>query len=168
MSAPSFAKRTLEWDVVVRPDGVVVAGVAGRAELGGLAVRGTGSAPAEELHDVGDDLGGVALDALLVLVAAGLDASLDVDLATLGKEAVAVLGLLAPHDDAVPLGLFDAVVGGLVGVRAGGGDAELADGAAAGGVANLGVAPEVTDDDALLTPAMAVLGSKNGSRCVAG
>ena len=55
---------------------------------------------------VGDELGGVALLAVLVLPLAGLDAALDVDLGALAQVFRGALGLLAPGDDAEPLGLF--------------------------------------------------------------
>ena len=126
-------------------------GLLSRCLLGIATLRRTAAlvvtaAAIEHLHVVTDDFGRVALDAFFVFVAAGLDATLHVDLAALGEIVVAVFGGLAPDDDPVPLGLFDPVVV-LVHVCPRGGHAELADGAAPLGVAKLGVAPEVADDD---------------------
>src|ERR1041385_2763373 len=59
---------------------------------------------AEELHGHGDDLGGLALLSFLVLPLAGLQATLDVDLAALVQVLAAILGRAAPHHDTVPLG----------------------------------------------------------------
>src|SRR5439155_10917180 len=67
--------------------------------------RRVGSAPAaEELHPLRDDLGDVAAVAVLVVVLAGADRALDVDLAALGGVLAARLGLLPPDGPVVPLG----------------------------------------------------------------
>lgn len=60
-------------------------------------------------------LGRMSLGAFLVLVASDLDAALGVDLATLGMETVAVLGLLAPG--AARLVETTLAAGGVAGAR---------------------------------------------------
>src|SRR5690606_29039018 len=74
-----------------------------------LTAAATFTAAADELHRVGHDLRGVVLLALF-LVARGAQAALDVHLTALREVVVAVLGLLAPHRDPVPLGLLDHLV----------------------------------------------------------
>src|SRR5581483_844962 len=69
------------------------------------AVRGTAAAaPAQHLHLVGDDLGGVAVLAFLVLPLAGLQASLDEDLRAFLEVFAHDLGELAEEHHAVPFG----------------------------------------------------------------
>src|SRR5262249_45285240 len=76
------------------------------AAAAGARVRAAASSvtTAEELHVVGDDLGGVAILAFLVLVLASLDPALDVHLAALRQVLRTDLGALAPDDHPVPLG----------------------------------------------------------------
>src|SRR5439155_1291654 len=71
-------------------------------------------AAAQELHALRDDLGDVAAVAFLVVVLAGADCALDVDLPALGQVLAAGLRLLAPHHHVVPLGAFLALTLGVV------------------------------------------------------
>jgi hypothetical protein len=106
-----------------------------------------------QVHDpLGDDLGDPPLLALLVLVAPGLDAALDVELAALGQVLGSVLRVLAPDDDAVPLDLLLplAVLPLPALVRR---DAQLADRLAAGRVPDVRVlAARLPTRMTLLTP----------------
>ena len=63
-------------------------------------------AAAEHLHLLGDDLGGVLLDAVLVVPLARLQAPLDVDRAALLQVLAGDLGQAVVEDDAVPFGLL--------------------------------------------------------------
>ena len=105
--------------------------------------------PLEVLDGVGDQLRGVPLLAVLVFPLAGLDAALDVDLGALAQVLRGELRLLAPGDDAEPLGLF-LPLALLVLVVAVDGDRELGDRLTAGRVAHLRIAAQVADDHALV------------------
>src|SRR5687767_3814759 len=71
------------------------------------AAAGPAAAPtSEQGNPVGFYLGGVLLIPVLVVPLAGLEPSLHIDLLTLGEVLLQALRLLAPEDDAVPLGLF--------------------------------------------------------------
>jgi hypothetical protein len=122
------------------------------APASACACAGAGpAASAEEPDRVGDYLHLRALlTALLVLPLVGLEPALDVDLATLREVLAALLRLLPPDLDVVPLGLLLALPGLLVGPGAGGGDAEVGDCLAAGRVTNLGILSEVPDEDDLV------------------
>src|SRR5690606_34906717 len=103
----------------------------------------------EEADVVGDDLGGVALVAVLVFPGARLDAPLDVGLAPLAQVLATQLAELSPGDDAVPLGallLLPALVGPALARR----QTELAHRVAARDVAQLGIGAEVSDQDDLV------------------
>src|SRR3954451_21828996 len=107
------------------------------------------AATAEELHVVGDDLGDVALVAFLVVVRAGLDATLDVDLAALREILGADLRALAPHDDAVPLGALLALSVLVVPALARR-EPQLADALPARRVPHVGISAEITDQNDLV------------------
>src|SRR5690606_22079838 len=72
------------------------------------------AATTEHLHLVGDDVGGVALDAFLVGVLVGLKSPLDVHLAALAQVLARNLGQPAEELDSVPLGAFLLLAGLLV------------------------------------------------------
>ena len=91
------------------------------------------------------DLRGGALLALLVLPLGVLDAPFDADLPALGEDAGQRLGALAPELDRVPVRALLALARE-IGERLGGGDAQREHGAAALGVAQLRVLPEVADE----------------------
>src|SRR5262245_35668276 len=100
------ARRGSERNVVVVPRTGprvhVLVGRNRRADFVGAAL----AAAAQHLDVHRDDLGAVALLALLVLPLPRADAPLDEDLPALGEVLAADLGLLAPHHDPMPLGLF--------------------------------------------------------------
>ena len=103
--------------------------------------------PAAEQHDpVAADLGRVALVAVLVVPLPRLQAALDVDLLALGQVLGERFGRLAPEHDAVPLGLF-LPLAGLVVPDLGRRHVERGDRGAAWRVAQLGVAPEIADQN---------------------
>src|SRR5262249_13216836 len=93
--------------------------------------------------------GDVALVAILVVVRAGLDPTLDVDLAALRQVFRAHLRALAPHDDAVPLGALLALPVFVVPALARR-DAQLADSLPAGRVSHLGICAEVAYENDLV------------------
>src|SRR5205814_3322829 len=102
------------------------------------------AAAAQELEVVAADVQAGLLDVVLVHVRARAEAPVHVDLLTLLDDLLRGLGLLAPAADAVPVGLlrsFAAAVGDAVHC-----DGEVADRAAVGGHAHLGIAPDVADD----------------------
>src|SRR5574337_1044915 len=122
--------------------------------VGGLAagfdagVAGCGlRAAAEHRHVGGDDLGGVALDVVLVGPLARLQPPFDVDRAAFLQVLARDLGQPVVEDDPVPFGFLDPLARFLALPAARGGDADVADRRAAGGVAHLGVAAEVADED---------------------
>lgn len=82
---------------------------------------------------------------LLILPLAGFELAFDEDEAALAEVLRTVFRRLLEHDDAVPLGLFD-LLPAVVRVGFVRGDAERADGAAALGIFQLGIASEATDD----------------------
>ena len=103
----------------------------------------------EELDALGLDFGGVAVLPLLILPFAGLQAAFHKHEAALGQVLGAVLRRFLEHHDAVPLGTVHTVA---VAVRVGfvRGDVERADGAAALGIAQFGIAAEPADDHNLV------------------
>src|SRR5690606_27626062 len=117
------------------------------------AARTALAAAAEHLHLVGDDVGGVALDAVLAGVLVGTQRALDVDLAPLLEVFAGDLGQAAEELHPVPLGAFLHLPGLLVLPGFGGGHAERGDLAAALGVLDVGVVAEVADEDDLVDSA---------------
>ena len=108
----------------------------------GLAVL----AAAEELQVFDDDLGGVAIAAVLGLPLTGLQAAFEIDLAALGEVLLGDLGGPAEADGAVPFGLFLGFAGVLVLPLKAGGDGQGGDHVAALGVAEVGVLTEAAED----------------------
>src|SRR5687767_9162509 len=103
----------------------------------------------DELHLGGVDFERLARLALAVRPLLDVEAALDVDLAPLRQVARDVLGLLAPGRNAEPRGdvlLFARLVPATLVRR----HRELTDRRALWGVAEFGVAPEVTDKDDLV------------------
>ena len=163
-----------ERDVVVDV-GVVAAGrrhgsPAGRPpSRGGLGRRrGAGAAiplprfavaaPAQHLHLVCDDLGGVAVLSILALPLPGLDSAFDVDLSALAQVLLRDLGESAEHHHPVPFRILAPLVGLPVGPALAGGNTDVRDRAAARAVANLGVGPEIADEnDLVYAPCHALL-----------
>src|SRR5215472_14705662 len=86
--------------------------------------RGTGAA-AEHLQLVADDLGRVALVALLVLPLARPQAPFDVDLRALAQIFAGDLGQAAEERDAVPLGALLLLAGLLIAPALAGRDAQV-------------------------------------------
>src|SRR6267378_1403126 len=107
---------------------------------------------AEEHNFVAAHLGALSLDALLVRVFIGLNASLDVHLLPFDEVLFERLCWLPPQVDVVPLGSF-LPLARLVVPHFGGRDAELRDGRAAWRVAELCVASEVADQNHLVDAA---------------
>src|SRR5438128_6856644 len=100
--------------------------------------------PAHELDALGHDLGGAALLAVLALPVARLQPAFHADLAALVEVLAARLGLLAPHhhrEEARLLALLPALRA-VVSVDR---HAEIRHGGAAGGIAELGGARQVAD-----------------------
>src|SRR5690606_7587438 len=107
------------------------------------------AAAAEHLHLVGDDLGDVALLAVLAGELVVADRALDVDLAALAQVLAGDLAELAEQLDAVPFGaLLDIALAVLA--HAGGGQAERGHGHAALGVFHVGVIAQVAHQDDLV------------------
>src|SRR5208283_2008936 len=101
------------------------------------------AAAAGEDDVVGDDLGAIALLAVL-LVRRGLDAPLDEEAGALLQDLGERVAALSPDRDRVPVGaLLASVVP--VEVALGGREAELQDRLATGGDAKLGVGPQVAE-----------------------
>src|SRR6266849_4089431 len=98
---------------------------------------------AEHLHAVGDDFGGGALLAFLVLPLAGAQGPFDVDLRALLQVFAGDLGEAAEEHHAVPLGAFLLFSARLVFPGVGGGDRNVGDRPAFWIVTSLGIAPEV-------------------------
>src|SRR6185436_11683488 len=82
---------------------------------------------AEHLHPVANDLGRVALVAVLVLVLAGANPSLDVDLRPLLQVFASDLGQAPEEGDAVPLGCLLHLAARLVLPAVGGRNADVGD-----------------------------------------
>src|SRR5262249_36892954 len=110
---------------------------------------GAATAAAEKAHVARDDLGDVALVAVLVVVAAIGDAAFDVHLAAFREVLTAGLGLFAPDDDVVPLGLLLALTL-LIGPALSRRDRELGDRAPARRETHVRVASQIADDDGLV------------------
>src|SRR5262249_57457948 len=102
-------------------------------------------AAAEELDALRDDLGDVALVAVLVVVLPGAHGALDEHLPALGEVLPAGLGLLPPHDHVVPLGALLALAL-VVGPDVAGRHREPPDRLTARREAYLRVAPDIADD----------------------
>jgi NADP-dependent 3-hydroxy acid dehydrogenase YdfG len=107
-------------------------------------------ATAQHLHVLGDDVGRVALDAVLVGVLAGLQAAFDVDRRAFFKVLAHDLGQAAEERDAVPFGQLFLFAGLAVLRLVRGGDRDVRDGVAARHVADFRIAAEVADDDDLV------------------
>src|SRR5690606_10312743 len=158
-----------ERDVVVR-EGLVVARRRRRplvtataaatrfaAAGAGRAIAATGAhrpvpalaATAEHLHLVGDDLGDVALLAVLAGELVVADRAFDVDLAALAQVLGRDLAELAEERHAVPFGLFLGVAVAVL-AHGGGGQADLGHGHAALGVSGFGIVAEIADKDHLV------------------
>src|SRR6185437_326407 len=156
----AVSEPALERDIVIELVAPRPACRSDRLELGPLASAALGgrsaracacaracSASAEHLHLVRDDLGGVPLDALLVLPLARAQAPLDVDLRAL----VQVLGgdLREPieHHDPVPFGALLLLARLTVLPALAGRDVDIAHARAGGHGARLGIAAEIADED---------------------
>src|SRR5690606_21615913 len=107
-------------------------------------------ARAEQLHRLGDDLGGVAVLPFLVLPLARLQTTFDVDRPALPQVFTGDFGEAVIEDDRVPLGFLALLARGAVFPVARGGDAYVADRAAARSESRFGIAPEVADEDHLV------------------
>ena len=111
------------------------------------AATATAVTATEELHVVSDHFGGIDVLAFLVLPLAGLQAALDIDWAAFFQVLAGDLGQAVVEHHPVPFGFLDLVAAVLVFPVARGGDGDVADGIAVGGVAHFGVAPQVADED---------------------
>ena len=105
---------------------------------------------AQHLHILSDDVGCVALDAVLVGVLAGLQAAFDVDRRAFFQVLRDDLGQAAEERNTVPLGQLFLLAGVAVFGFVRGGDRDVRDGVAARHVAHLWVAAEVANDDDLV------------------
>src|SRR5690606_20536329 len=114
---------------------------------------------AKHLHLVGDDVGRVAFDALLVGVLVGAQRAFDVDLAALLQVLTGDLGQAAEEFHAMPLGAFLLLAGLLVRPLLGGGDADRGDGRAGRRVPGLRVVAQVAYQDDLVDASCHALGS---------
>src|SRR5690606_11989668 len=104
------------------------------------------TASAEHLHLVGDDVGVVALLAVVAGVLAVADPALDVHLRTLAQVLGRDLAELAEEGHAVPLGLFLGVAVAVL-ANTGGGQADLGHGHAALRVLRFRVVAQVADEN---------------------
>src|SRR5580765_1496230 len=136
-----------EGDVVLDEAARRLAGLvaAGRSDRGGRTVV---RAP-EELEPLRANFGRVALVAVAVDPLARLERALDVDRTPLAQILAGDLGLLSPHHDAVPLGAFLLLAGG-VAPPVGGRHREIGDRRSALGEPNFWVATEIADQDDLV------------------
>ena len=107
-------------------------------------------APAEHLHDVGADLGAVAVLPFLVLPFARAETALDVDLRALLQVLAGDLRQAPEERHAVPLRGFLHLSRGLVLPAVGGGHADVGDRLAARQIARLRVRAEVAHQDDLV------------------
>src|SRR5690606_5194164 len=164
---PGWALRASERDVVVREivrwrrlpalGGLLLAGfrrllpLRARALVRAAATAALAATP-EHLHLVGDDVGVVALLAVVADVLAVADPAFDVDLRALAQVLGRDLAELAEEGHPVPLGLFLVVAVAILAHR-GGGQADLGDGHAALGVPGFGVVAEIADKDCLVDAA---------------
>src|ERR1044071_1666734 len=112
----------------------------------GLAALAVASA-AEELDRVGDDLDRLALRAVLRLVLAPVQATVDGHRPSLGEVLRAALALVAPDRDVEVVGLLAPLAGGGVLAARVDGETQAAHGRPARGMAELGVARQVSDED---------------------
>src|SRR5882672_11253735 len=113
------------------------------------AGRPTAPAP-EHLQLVTDDLGRVAIVALLVLPFARAQASLDVDLRALAQVLAGDLCQAPEERHAVPFGALLLLTGLLVAPAFAGRDAQVRHGRAGGHGASLGVGPQVAYENDLV------------------
>ena len=86
---------------------------------------------------------------MLILPLPRANAAFDEDLPALREVLPDDLRLLAPHHDPMPLGGF-LLLAALVGPALGGGEAEVRHGLLAGGVAQLGVGAQISDQNDLV------------------
>src|SRR6267143_1858091 len=142
--------KQLERDIVVHVvelargflRGLVLARGDGLSRL--AAARFSRTLPASEhLHALGDDFGGGALLAFLVLPLARAQGPFDVDLRAFLQVFAGDLGEAAEEHHAVPLGAFLFFSARLVFPGVGGGDRNVRDRSAFGVVTRLGIAPEI-------------------------
>src|SRR5450830_670697 len=104
-------------------------------------------AAAQHLHLVGADFGAVFFDAGLVGPLAGAQRAFHIDLRTLAQVLACDFSQTAVEHHTVPLGGFLHFARLLVFPAVGGGDGDVGHLVAAGEGADLGVAPQVADDD---------------------
>ena len=93
----------LVWNLIIRGQGQLCL-YWGWLLLGSFTRGGS-----QKLNARGYNLCSEALDAILVLPGTGLQTALNVDLTALGEVLCARLGLLAPNNHSVPLGLCDLI-----------------------------------------------------------
>src|SRR5262249_37405184 len=101
----------------------------------------------QHLHLVADNLGRIALVALLILPLASAQTALNVDLRALAQVLGGDLGQPAEERHAVPFGTLLLLAALLVAPALAGGDAQVGDGRARGHGAGLGVGAEIADQD---------------------
>src|SRR5262249_44999986 len=128
----------LERHIIIRqwPAAEVVKTASTRTTFG----LGSASAPTttKELYTLRDNLGNVALVPFFVVIAARANCAFDVHLTSFGKILTAVLGLLAPDNDIVPLGLLLSL-STLICPRVSSGKRKFRHCLSAGGEAHLGI-----------------------------
>src|SRR5882762_3912057 len=130
-----------------RAGGPTRAGTSTRRRAGARRA-GRPAAPApEHLQVITDDLGRVAIVALLVLPFAGAQAALDVDLRALAQVLAGDFRQAPEERHAVPFGTLLLLTGLLVAPALTGCDAQVRHGRAGGHGAGLGVGPQVTDEN---------------------
>src|ERR1700722_5535469 len=115
------------------------------------------AAPAEHLHLVGDDLGGVAVAAFLVLPFAGAQPALDIDLRALAQVLGGDLAQAPEQRHVVPLGAFLLLAGLLVLPTLGGCEPHVGHRHARGHGPRLGISAQMTDKDDFVDAARHVL-----------
>lgn len=110
------------------------------------ACRHAVAASAEHAEIGGDDFEAGALLAFLILPFARLDAALDEDEGAFFQVLLGDFGLLSPNNNFVPFGAF-LPLAVFVFVRFVGGDREIGDSLATGGVTGFGIAAEAADEN---------------------
>src|SRR6185437_6393374 len=120
---------------------------AGRRPAASARSRAAAAPAAEHLHLVANDLGGIALVALLVLPLAGAQAALNIDLRAFFQVFAGDLRQPAEEGHAVPLGALLLLAALLVAPALGGGDAKVRHAAARRHGARFRIRAQVADED---------------------
>ena len=97
----------------------------------------------DQLHVIGDDLGYIMVDAVLIGPFTGLQPALDIELGALVTKLAHDFGEPAEGDDAVPVCMFALFLRRLVCPHFRSGDGKIGDGVAVRHIAQIGIIAEV-------------------------